>query len=140
MKQLGQIISKRREDKGWSGAELARRIKVHRSYITKIEKDGLLPLPKVMKKIQKILGDDLGAIYEKEQATRLKYDDMDKKLLDSRKSVTDTASTLSIKGTVKITKKDQRAIEKSLEKLREEKRKFDALYEREKKKILKRLK
>ena len=140
MKQLGQIISKRREDKGLSGAELARRIGVHRSYVTKIEKDGLLPLPKVMKKIQKVLGDDLGAIYEKEQATRLKYDEMDKKLLDSRMSVADTASTLSIKGTVKITEKDQREIKKSLEKLRQEKKKFDAIYEREKKKILKRLK
>ena len=141
MKRLGEMIIKRRKEKdNMSAAELARRVKVHRSYITKIEKDGLLPLPKVMKRIQKVLGDDLGAIYEKEQATRLKYDNMDKKLLDSRMSVADTASTLSIKGTIKITKKDQQAIEKSLEKLRQEKKKFDAIYEKEKKKILDKLK
>lgn len=124
-----------------SAAELARRIDVHRSYITKIEKDGLLPAPDIMRKIQKVLGNDLGAIYEKERdaLSGLKYNDIDKKLLDNRAPVAETASTLSLKGSVKITEKDQREIEKSLELLRNEKKKFDTIYEKEKKKILNRL-
>lgn len=118
-----------------SAADLARKIKVHRSTVMRIEQKGLLPSKKVMKEIQKVLGYDLGAICERERAARPKLDPEDKEIL----SPAETASSLSLKRRVKITEKDQKAIEKSLKKLREEKKKFDALYKKEKQKILDRL-
>ena len=55
---LGQLIRARRKELKLTIDDLAKKVGVDRTYIGKIEKQGILPLPEVLTKIIKNLNDD----------------------------------------------------------------------------------
>jgi hypothetical protein len=89
-----------------------------------------------MARLQELLGDDLGKIYEQEKRSLAKLDPLDKMLLSDWESSTDTVSTISIKVRKKISEAQKKKIAKSIESLRKKRQAFDKDYEKQKKRIM----
>ena len=142
MKSLGKLIRERRKSKKpiWTaddlGTKLGGDLTRDKSYISKIEKGHILPSPKIMARLQELLGDDLGKIYEQVKRSLAKLDPLDKMLLSDWESSTDTVSTISIKVRKKISEAQKKNIAKSIESLRKKRQAFDKDYEKQKKRIM----
>lgn len=65
--EFGKAIKARRKELGITGEELAKKVGVVRTYISKIESKGCLPSYKLMDKIEKVLKYNLSGLYLQEK-------------------------------------------------------------------------
>jgi transcriptional regulator with XRE-family HTH domain len=68
---FGKVIRARRKELGITGEELAKKVGVVRTYISKIESKGSLPSFNLMKKIEKALKYNLAGLYLQEKNSSL---------------------------------------------------------------------
>ena len=67
MGKLGEIIRRHRKEKGLKGFQFAKKLGIHPTYITLIERYNKIPAPPLIRKIERELGIVLKDIYIKEK-------------------------------------------------------------------------
>ena len=66
MEKLGEIIRIYRKEKKLKGFQFAKKLGIHPTYVTLIERYNKIPAPSLIRKIEKVLGIDLKDMYIKE--------------------------------------------------------------------------